>query len=343
MNKITTIFSTAIISTGLMAASTVQADDGMKHQWRYASIAPPGTPWVSHGQAFRDALFENTDGAIDITMYNGGQLGNEEATLRELSEGTLDIGAFSTAGLSSLVPEMALATAPYLFDSYAEVDCTYDNYLIDVFSPLVEKANLKLIQWNEIGYTHMMAQSKILTPEDANALKMRVSASPAGRSYWEALGNDGIYVPFMEMASALQTGLIQGASMQTIPYVAMGFMKLAPHFTLTRDSHDAGAILMNLDLWNSLSADHQAAITNSLQPQQNLRAGVRGMAAYLLGQAKAAGIQVYELTDEQHGAFRTAVQDMYGPMVEDMGGDAATLWPEVLAARDQCRASLTFQ
>ena len=72
MNKITTIFFTAIISTGLMVASTVQADDGMKHQWRYVSIAPLGTPWVSHGQAFRDALFENTDGAIDITMYNGG-------------------------------------------------------------------------------------------------------------------------------------------------------------------------------------------------------------------------------------------------------------------------------
>jgi TRAP-type C4-dicarboxylate transport system substrate-binding protein len=343
MKKITTIFTTALISAGLLAASAVQADDGMKHQWRYASVAPPGTPWVNHGQAFRDALFENTDGAIDITMYNGGQLGTEVATLRELSEGTIDIGAFSTAGLSSLVPEMALATAPYLFNSYAEVDCTYDNYLIDTFTPLVEKANLKLIQWNEVGYTHLMTQSKVLTPDDARALKMRTSISPAGRNYWKALGNDGIYIPFMEMASALQTGLIQGASMQTIPYVAMGFGQLAPHFTLTRDSHDAGAILMNLDLWNSLSADNQAAIMNSLQPQQNLRAGVRGMAAYLLGKAKAAGIQVYELTDEQHGAFRTAVQDMYAPMIEDMGGDAATLWPEVLAARDQCRASLTFQ
>ena len=96
MKKITTIFTTALISAGLLAASAVQADDGMKHQWRYASVAPPGTPWVNHGQAFRDALFENTGGAIDITMYNGGQLGTEVDTLRELSEGTIDIGAFST-------------------------------------------------------------------------------------------------------------------------------------------------------------------------------------------------------------------------------------------------------
>ena len=342
MKKITRIFSAALIGAGLMSAGSVQAN-GAEHQWRYASVAPPGTPWVSHGQAFRDTLFEKSGGAIDITMYNGGQLGTEVATLRELSEGTIDIGAFSTAGLSALVPEMALATAPYLFDSYAEVDCTYDNYLIEVFSPLVEKANLKLIQWNEVGYTHMMGQKPIITPDDARALKMRTSISPVGRTYYQALGNDGIYVPFMEMASGLQTGLIQGASMQTIPYVAMGFMKLAPHFTLTRDSHDAGAILINLDLWNSLSADNQAAIMNSLQPQQVLRNGVRGMSAYLLGQAKAAGIQVHELSDAQHGEWRTAVQDMYGPMVEEIGGDAANLWNNVLAARNECRASLTFQ
>ena len=85
MKKITTIFTTALVSAGLLAASAVQAD-GAEHQWRYASVAPPGTPWVSHGQAFRDALFENTGGAIDITMYNGGQLGTEVATLRELSD-----------------------------------------------------------------------------------------------------------------------------------------------------------------------------------------------------------------------------------------------------------------
>jgi len=71
-----------------------------------------------------------------------------------------------------------------------------------------------------------------------------------------------------------------------------------------------------------------------------LRAGVRGMAAYLLGQAKAAGIQVHELSDAQHGEWRTAVQGMYGPMVEEIGGDAATLWKDVVAARDQCRAQL---
>jgi len=31
---------------------------------------------------------------------------------------------------------------------------------------------------------------------------------------------------------------------------------------------------------------------------------------------------------------------MYGPMVEEIGGDAATLWKDVVAARDQCRAQL---
>jgi TRAP-type C4-dicarboxylate transport system substrate-binding protein len=343
MKKITTIFTTALVSAGLLAASAVQADDGMKHEWRYASVAPPGTPWVGHGQAFRDALFENTGGAIDITMYNGGQLGTEVNTLKQLSEGRIDIGGFSMTGISSIVPEMALALSPYLFNSYAEVDCTYDNYLTEVLSPLVEKAGFKIIQWNEVGWSNLMSQSKVITPDDMIALKMRASSSPNSRLFYQGVGTNGIFIPFMEMSSALQTGLIQGAFMATVPYVAMGFGKLAPHYTLTEDSHDAGAIMMNLDLWNSLSADNQAAIMNSLQPQQNLRNGVRGMSAYLLGKARAAGIQVYELTDAQKGKWRTASQGVTAALVAEIGGDAATLWSNIEAARDQCRASLMFQ
>lgn len=342
MKKMTTIFTTAIISVGILATSTVQAQ-GADYQWRYASIAPPGTPWVGHGQAFRDALFENSGGAIDITMYNGGQLGSEVDTLKQMAQGRIDIGGFSMTGISAIVPEMSLTLAPYLFESYAEIDCTYDNYLIDVLSPLVEKAGFKIIQWNEIGWSNIMTQSKVISPDDMKKLKMRASAAPTARQFYKALGTNGIYIPFMEMSSALQTGLIQGAFMSTIPYVAMGFGKLAPHYTLLRDSHDAGAIMMNLDLWNSLDADLQAAIMGSLQPQQNLRNGVRGMSAYLLGMARKAGIQVYELTDAERGVWRTAVQDMYLPLIEEIGGDAATLWPNILAARNQCRAALTFQ
>jgi len=332
--KIKHILKAAVLGTSLsLIAGATQA---AQYEWRYASAAPEGTPWVKHSEKLRDALVEKSAGEIQITLFNNGQLGKETDVIKQVARGRIDIGAFSMSGVSAMVPEFALTLAPYLWDSYEQIDCAYDNHLASALEPLLEKKNLKLIQWNEIGFANLFGTSKIITPEDAKAMKMRVSISPAGTNFYEAVGMNGIYIPFTEMSSALQTGLIDGGSLSAILYVAAGFGKQAPYYTLTKHAHEAGVILMNLDLWNSLPADVQQAFDDSLAPQQALRDGVRGMDAYLLGKFKEAGGQVHELSAQERAVWQEQGSSKYADLVESVGGESKTLWPLIMSAKESC-------
>jgi len=319
-------------SLSLVAGAAYAAD----YEWRYASAAPEGTPWVKHSEKLRDALVENSGGKIEMTLFNNAQLGKETDVIKQVARGRIDLGAFSMSGLSDMVPEFSLTLAPYLWDSYEQLDCAYDNYLAASLAPLLEKKNLKLIQWNEIGFANLFGGSKIVTPEDAQAQKMRASISPAATNFYDAIGLNGIYIPFSEMSSALQTGLIDGGGLSAILYVAAGFGKQAPYYTLTKHSHEAGVIVMNLDLWNSLPADMQQAFDASLAPQQALRDGVRGMDAYLLGKFKEAGGQVTELSTAEMAVWKQQGASKYADLVEDVGGESDVLWPQIMEAKTAC-------
>lgn len=320
----------------LTLAYTAAAHSAVEFDLRFASAAPEGTPWVKHAEALRDNVAVNSENQVAITLFNNAQLGKEIDAIKQVARGRIDMGAFSMSGVSSIIPELSLTLAPYLWDSYEQVDCALDNHLGQVLEPYLEKKNLKLLQWNELGYSNMFGSQPILSPTDASDLKMRVSIAPAASNFYDAIGINGIYIPFSETPSALQTGLVEGGSMQSILYVAAGFGKVSPHYTLTRHAHEAGMILINLDLWKRMGDDFQQVFVDSLAPQASLRAGLRGMDSYLVGQFKQAGGQVYELTDEQLALWKTKGASKHHELVEDIGGNADELWKQIQIAKSAC-------
>ena len=332
--KLKTVLKNGLAAAVLaVSAGATQAETEL----RWASSAPAGTPWVKHSEAFAEAFKEATGGAYTVALFNGSQLGTEVDVLKQITRGRIAIGVISTPGMATQVPEASLLSAPYLFNSADEVDCVYDNHLTGTLEPLLEARNLKLLQWNELGFANMFGPEKISNPDQLGDMKVRVNVSPAAKNFYDALGVNGIYIPFSEMTSALQTGLIESGSMQNILYVAMGFAKAAPHLTLTSHSHDSGMIVMNLDIWNKMSAEDQEKLMASLPDQNGLRAGVRGMDAYLVGEFQKAGGQVYELSDDELAVWREAGGSKHAELVADIGGEAEAFWGDVTNAVAACR------
>ena len=323
------------IAGAVLAVSAVAAQAETELRW--ASSAPAGTPWVKHSESFAEAFKEATGGDYNVALFNGSQLGTEVDVLKQVTRGRIAIGAVSTPGMATQVPEVSLLSAPYLFNSIEEVDCVYDNHLTDALNPLFEARNLKLLQWNELGFANMFGPEKIASPDQLGDMKVRVNVSPAAKNFYDALDVNGIYIPFSEMTSALQTGLIESGSMQNILYVAMGFAKAAPHLTLTNHSHDSGMIVMNLDAWKKMSTEDQAKLMAALPDQNGLRAGVRGMDAYLVGEFQKAGGQVYELTEEEKAVWRDLGGSKHAELVSEIGGGAEAFWADLTKAVADCR------
>ena len=98
-------------------SSLAQADE-----WRIATLAPDGSSWMkilSKGAADVDS---KTSGRVKFKYYTGGVQGDEKDVIRKMKMGALDAGAFTSVGLSQIVPSIRVLEIPMLFDSVEEMD-----------------------------------------------------------------------------------------------------------------------------------------------------------------------------------------------------------------------------
>jgi len=321
--------------TGLALGLTSVASHALT-EMKYASAAPANTPWVKHSEVLRDTISTNSNGEIKVSLFNGGQLGDEVTVIKQVARGRIAIGGFSMTAASTMVPEMALMGVPYMWDSYEQLDCAMDNHLSSVFEPLFERKGLKFLQWSELGWTNTLAKKPMLKPSDFDGYKIRAAPAKYSASFTKGIGANGVVLPFAETPAALQTGMVDGATLGAVTFVAAGFGKLAPHYTLSRHSHQSGVILMSTKVWDKLGAEGQAQVTNGLAPVASLRAQVRGMGAFLLNKYKEAGGPVYEQTPAQRAEWKAAVLPGRDALVASIGGEAATIWPQIEAAKQAC-------
>jgi len=208
---------------------------------RAVAQAPPRTPWDAQWANFEAKIAANP--SLNFEYFTKAELGDEERMLHDLRRGRAHVGGMSLQGLSSSIPELTIAMAPYLFDSQAEVDFVYDEYLFDISDELARAQNLRLLQWVEVGWTHVFANRPLTHPDMAAGLRMRTSPNAAARYFCEAAGMDAIPLGIADVIPALQTGLVQGGLSSAV-FHFFSTLDLAEHFTLTRHSYDTGAIIL---------------------------------------------------------------------------------------------------
>ena len=303
---------------------------------KLASIAPAGTPWISHLETWEKNVEAATNGEIDIVIYPSGQLGNEYDTFKQVQRGRIDAASLSGGVLSAFVPELALMSTPYLFDKAETIDCVYDGAMGDTMKSLVAEKSVELLQWGETGWVHVYAQDDLSDVANAAGYKARVAPHDMSRTLWNSVGANGTELPYAETPAALQTGLVKAGESAEVSYVAFGLGKVAPHFMMTYHMHQAGGIVISERTMKKLSPEQQQILRDSLPSTQGGRDAIRQMGVALVGKYEAAGGPVHRLTDEQRAAWKAKVEPNWPAFVAGLGGQSEAMWPQVLDAKSAC-------
>ena len=321
---------------GTVAAGFLATAAAAQIEIKLASIAPAGTPWIGHLEAWEQNVEAATNGEIDIVIYPSGQLGNEYDTFKQVQRGRIDAASLSGGVLSAFVPELALMSTPYLFDRIETIDCVYDGAMGDTLKSLVAEKNVELLQWGETGWVHVYAQDDLSDVASADGYKARVAPHEMSRTLWNSVGANGTELPYAETPAALQTGLVKAGESAEVSYVAFGLGKVAPHLMMTYHMHQAGGIVISNRTMKKLSPEQQQILRDSLPGTQAGRDSIRQMGVALVGQYEAAGGPVHRLTDEQRAAWKARVEPNWPGFVTGLGGRSEAMWPQVLEARSAC-------
>ena len=259
-----------------------------------------------------DLVKERTNGEVVLEIFPAGQLGQaremNEGVQLGLIEGTVSPAAF----LAGFNPAVSILDVPFIYPSdrakAAELrDGAFGQVVLDSFAPLGFHA---VTLWPN-GRKAMTSQAEIASLEDFTGQRFRVMDSAVLIEQFNAVGASAISLPFGELYTALQTGIVDGQENALDTIAAMKYFEVQKHLLISEHGANEDVVLFNPGWWASLPAEYQTVITQAfVEVRPEVEAIKEAAQATALETIKASGIDIVELDDAQRATFRQA---MYGP------------------------------
>lgn len=203
---------------------------------RLGETHPQDYPTTKGDYKFAELVKAKTNGRIVIEVYPGSQLGQEKAVIEQVQFGAIDFTRVSISVFSTFSPQMNSLQMPYLF---RDIDHQWKVLKGPIGQDLLaslDAQNFVGIGWFEAGARSFYNTKKPVTkPEDLEGMKIRVQESDLMVSLVKAFGAVATPMPYGEVYSALQTGVIDGAENNTPSYFSASHYEVAKHYTL--DEH----------------------------------------------------------------------------------------------------------
>lgn len=308
-------------------------------QVRAASLSFAGDPTDIYWHRFEARLNARTDTSLRLQLLTRGELGAEENILPALRRGRVQVASFTSSGIEGAVPEFGLFLAPYLFESFDEVDFVVDNYLNELISELCVDAGIELLAWYDEGWRNIYSQAPLLKPEDLRNYRMRALQALASRVFLQSLDADVIPLPFSEVLTGLQTGMIRGGEVGNYFYVASSIAEEAPHFTRTQHAYSLGVVTANKRWFDRLAVQDQQALRASVPPVSFIRQLMRTTAQRTLDELPGTQIQVHDLTATERSRWRMRTINTHQQLIERIGGRAEELYKLIQEGRQAFAAT----
>jgi TRAP-type C4-dicarboxylate transport system substrate-binding protein len=247
-----------------MCAVSASADEPIT--LTYAEVNTlEGTIVGAMAKAFKEKVEELSGGAVLIDIQASGVLGSEDQILDNLLGGgnITDISRISAFALTQYGCDKAsLLSIPYTFVNEDHFWKFADSELAQEFLNEPQEIGLPLrgLCYGEEGFRHFFFKNEVKGLDDLKGLKIRVSSDPVMTGMVSNLGASATSVPFTELYSALNTGVVDGAEQPTANYRSNAFQEVAPYLLL--DGHTLGAlqIVITDTGWNKLNEEQQGWI-----------------------------------------------------------------------------------
>lgn len=232
------------------------------YSWRLASgAADPMHIAYMQQRMFGTLLEERSDGRITVSLYPGSILGDWTVQNEMVAEGSLDMAVVVIN--PALDKRLNVNALNYVyFDNAGARDAFLlpDGWLSKMLEPILANVNVKLLGTGHNGWVgvHLTKgnRPRVDTVDnwfaDVAKIKIRVEPVTTMQKHTEAMGFKGVVLPFAEVYTALQLGTIDG-------WVGSGISRAVQYSDVIRyrieqrGKVDMHALIMNQELWNSLS------------------------------------------------------------------------------------------
>lgn len=323
-----------------LAAAVIPLSAGAPENVKLSTLVPAGTSWHKALLDMGNAWNKDTAGRVTLTVFAGGQQGDEATSLKKMRTDILQASFLSNVGLTELDESFNVLSMPFFIQT-PEEEAAIERTLTPVLEQRLNAKGFHLLCWGSAGWLQVFSKKPLKSLADVKNAKLYTTKG-SDKWYQWYVSNGFHPVPLLPADVPTQlklgTGLIDTAPYP--PYLAMTLrvfddakfmldLKIAPL---------AGALLISNAAWNRVSAEDRVKMTAAAQAlETRVRAEAPAQDAESVKVMASRGLQVTTLDPKALGEFRAAanqlVSTMRGTMVP------ADVYDMAMQERDSLRKS----
>lgn len=319
------IIGAAVLVTVIAAVSgTALAAD---YQWKIGHIRPTGTEIDRDVNWLVEKVKEESGGRIVIDVFPASQLGDYTVVQERVSMGAIEM---QLACLGTTVSKaLNLPAAPYLATNYEEAEKLFSpgGAVFDVVGEiLADNENIHLISGWPVYFGGIGLLGSAPSPGDPTVqknIKIRVPPIKSFELTAEALGYMATPIPWAEVFTAMQTGIVNGVIGGGAEGYYSNFRDLLKEYHAVNDHFEMWWWYINKDLWNKLSKEDQELLTK-LGRELEAKRWKEAPDAEKANEKRLAdaGIKIIHFSQEELDAMAKRAKEIVWPGIKgDIGED----------------------
>lgn len=327
---ITSLALSATIGSAALAQET--------KEYSVSTVLGDAYPWGQMAEKWAELVKERTDGRITLKVYPNAQLvsGDQTKEFSAMRSGLIDMAVGSTINWSPQVPEVNLFSLPFLMPDNAAVDAITQGEAGEIVFKAIEKRGVVPLAWGENGFREISnSKQAINMPEDLKGMKIRVVGSPLFLDTFNTLGANPTQMSWADAMPALTTGAVDGQENPLSVFSAARADRAnQKYLTLWHYMNDPLIFGVSQRVWKTIAEEDQAILKQAAYDAGQW--GINKSRSELdttLAEIRERGVEVNELTPEQHQAFVESTKSVYDKWTPRIGEDLVEAAQKAIAER----------
>ncbi len=307
-------------------AAAVLATSGLAAEYtlKFSHVVSDNTPKGKAARFFEQRLEELSKGKIDVQVYPSSQLYNDNAVVKALRLNSVQMAAPSFSKFGKIVPNLALFDLPFLFKDIDQLHRVQDGDVGQKLKDMVTAKGIVALDFWDNGFKQFSSSKKALVnPSDAEGQKFRIMSSKVLEAQMHAVGGNPQMMPFSEVYSGLQQGVIDAAENPISNIYTKKFHEVQKYLTISDHGYLGYLVVMSKKFWKSLPADLQANVKQAMKEatakeREYALALEKEQFAEIQAYAEKTGnLEIIKLTPEQRQSWKDAVSKIYPEFYSD--------------------------
>ncbi|WP_425049851.1 TRAP transporter substrate-binding protein DctP [Psychromarinibacter sp. S121] len=248
------------LTAALAVATLGAAAQAQSVELIFSDVNPPEVP---RSKAMVEIFATELGDDFDFQPYFSATLMKQGTELVGLQRGNINMAGLPPSDLAQQAPEFDILGAAYVVRDQAHLKAIFDSAVGDQLREIArEKLKVEILGTFYYGtrQVNLKGDAEIMTPEDMAGVKLRMPGGESWQFLGKALGANPVPIPYTELYTALQSGVVDGQDNPLPNDRAMKFYEVTDQIVLTSHNVGFGMLLVSSQLWDSLTPEQQDAM-----------------------------------------------------------------------------------